>query len=201
MFAATDCFSWRGSVEKHSWPFLASAKRQCLISSTVNAGINLGTTCGNDSGCSSTVWQNICQQQMPLRWKRSQTYIRTHTQTHATNHRPPTPPPSGMQCFLGISNPCIIYAFRHARAWRVEAETDINIFLSFCVQIVVDVYTCDVTRALLSRHVDLYTHRRLLAHRNGGGRIANCAEPAWKCRSACAEYSGQAMLPVVARGL
>ena len=34
-------------------------------------------------------------------------------------------------------------------------------------------------------------------HRNGGGRIVNCPEPAGKCRSACAEHSGQKLLPVV----
>ena len=38
-------------------------------------------------------------------------------------------------------------------------------------------------------------------YRYGGGRIANCLEPAWKCRSACAEHSGQKLLPVVVRRL
>lgn len=28
-------------------------------------------------------------------------------------------------------------------------------------------------------------------HRYGGGGIANCAEPAWKCCTTCAEHSGQ----------
>ena len=33
----------------------------------------------------------------------------------------------------------------------------------------------------------------------GGGKIVHCAEPASKCRSACAGHSGQKLLPVVVR--
>ena len=39
----------------------------------------------------------------------------------------------------------------------------------------------------------------MLCHGYGGRGITNCAEPTWKCRSACAEHSGQTLLPVVVR--
>ena len=38
-----------------------------------------------------------------------------------------------------------------------------------------------------------------LQERHGEGRIDNCAEPAWRCQSACAEHSGQNVLPVIVR--
>ena len=40
-----------------------------------------------------------------------------------------------------------------------------------------------------------------LEHKYRRGRIVNCAEPALKCRGACAEHCGQKLLPVVARRL
>ena len=38
-------------------------------------------------------------------------------------------------------------------------------------------------------------------HRHGEGRIANFAEPASECRSACAEYRGKTLLPGLVRRL
>ena len=34
-----------------------------------------------------------------------------------------------------------------------------------------------------------------------GGRIADCAEPAWKCCTACVEHSSQALVPLVVQRL
>ena len=49
----------------------------------------------------------------------------------------------------------------------------------------------------LSSPVPAKGRRACSAHWYVGGRIAICAEPAWKCHRTCAEHSGQKLLPVV----
>ena len=72
-----------------------------------------------------------------------------------------------------------------------------------CQRSLVSVVMPLVVRVTISEcsWVPLLTPQKRPRHRYGGGRIANCAEPAWNCRSACAEYSGQKLLPVVVRRL